>query len=328
MRTVFVTGISGLLGTNLALDLLKNGYQVLGLVRRKNRYKGVLHPNLKLIEGSLEEDLSNRLDTVEAVVHVAAETRQNLTKYSDYRKVNCLATKSLFDSAVRSSVKKFVFVSTANTMGFGSLDDPGREDREVRYPFSDSFYARSKMEAENYVLGGTTDMETIVMNPTFMLGPYDNKPSSGRIILMGWKKKFVFYPPGGKNFVHVKDVSNGILKALESGRHGERYLLAHENLSYRDFYKKLNRVAGQRARLIAIPKSVLMILGLIGDLLRSAGIRSSLSSTNTRILCVNNYYSNQKSREELGLDYSSTDQSIRDAIAYFSQGPEPNSHSS
>ncbi len=319
MKTVFVTGISGLLGTNLAIDLLENGHKVLGLVRDKKRYKGISHPNLELIERSLEDDLTPWLDIAEIVVHVAAETRQNLTSYSDYLKINFVATQHLYDSAVRSTVKKFVFVSTANTMGYGSLEDPGHEGREVRFPFSDSFYARSKIEAENYVLRKASEMETIIVNPTFMLGPYDTKPSSGKIILMGWKKRFIFYPPGGKNFVHVRDVSDGIIKALESGRHGERYLLAHENLSYRQFYEMLNAVADQSARLIAIPKQALMLLGHFGDLLRKLGIRSSLSSTNTRILCVNNYYSNQKSREKLGLNYSSTDQSIRDAIDYFNQ---------
>jgi nucleoside-diphosphate-sugar epimerase len=318
MKTVFVTGISGLLGTNLALDLLDSGYRVLGLVRSRTRYKGVSHPNLDLIEGSFEDDLSRWLNSAEAVVHVAAETRQNLTDYSDYLKVNCEVTRNLFDTAAQCAVKKFVFVSTANTMGFGSLEDPGHEGKEVRFPFSASYYARSKIEAENYVLGSAASMETIVVNPTFMLGPYDTKPSSGKIILMGWKKRFVFYPPGGKNFVHVKDVSAGILRALDRGRHGERYLLANENLSYREFYEKLNVVADQNARLVGIPKSALMLLGHFGDLLRSMGIRSSLSTTNTRILCVDNYYSNLKSREELGLDYSSTDKSIRDAIDYFS----------
>jgi len=319
MKTVFVTGISGLLGTNLALDLLQNGHKVMGLVRSKKRYKGISHPNLELIEGGLEDDLARWLDVSEAVVHVAAETRQNLTEYSDYLRVNFTATQSLFNSAGRSAVKKFVFVSTANTMGYGSLDDPGSEDKKVRYPFSDSYYAKSKIEAENYVLSSGAEMETVVVNPTFMLGPYDTKPSSGKIILMGWKKKFVFYPPGGKNFVHVKDVSAGIIKALETGRHGERYLLANENLSYREFYKMLNKVADQNARLVGIPRSVLMLLGYFGDLFRAFGIRSSLSTTNTRILCVNNYYSNLKSREELGLEYSSTDQSIRDAIDYFNK---------
>ncbi len=317
MKSVLVTGISGLLGTNLALDLLENGHRVLGLVRNKARYKGVSHPGLSLVEGNLEDDLTQLLNTVDAVVHVAAETRQNLPDYSDYLKINYSATQHLYDSAARGAVKKFVFVSTANTMGYGTLEDPGHEGRQVCHPFSASFYARSKIEAENYILGNAGDMETIVVNPTFMLGPYDSKPSSGKIILMGWKKRFIFYPPGGKNFVHVKDVSSGIMKVLESGRHGERYLLAHENLSYLDFYRKLNQVAGQNARLIGIPKPVLMLMGYVGDALRALRIRSSLSSTNMRILCVNNYYSNLKSREQLGLDYRTTEQSISDAIAYF-----------
>ena len=317
MTTVFVTGISGLLGTNLAIDLLEQGYRVMGLLRDRSRYKGPGHPNLELIEGRLEDDLSPWLDKAKAVVHVAAETRQDIFDYATYRSVNFEATQRLFDLSVQCSIERFVFVSTANTMGFGSLEEPGYEGKEIRFPFSASFYARSKIEAENYVLGAGADMEAIVVNPTFMLGAYDSKPSSGKIVLMGWKKRLVFHPPGGKNFVHVKDVSAGIIETLRSGRNRERYLLANENLSYRAFFEKLNSVAGQKTRLIRIPKPVLLLICYVGDAVRTFRIRSSLSSTNMRILCVNNYYSNVKSREELGLNYRSTEESITDAIAYF-----------
>ena len=46
-----------------------------------------------------------------------------------------------------------------------------------------------------------------------MIGAFDTKPSSGRIILFGLKIRLVVCPPGGKNFVHVKDVSKGSWKA-------------------------------------------------------------------------------------------------------------------
>ena len=321
MTTVFLTGISGLLGTNLAIDLLDRGYRVMGLLRDRSRYKGPEHPELELLEGSLQEDLSPWLEKAKVVVHVAAETRQDIFDYAAYHKVNFEATRGLFDLSAGCAIERFIFVSTANTMGYGSVEDPGHESKEVRYPFSASFYARSKAEAEKYVLGSGADMETLVVNPTFMLGAYDSKPSSGKIVLMGWKKRIVFYPPGGKNFVHVRDVSKGIIETLRSGRDRERYLLANENLSYRAFFEKLNTVAGQNARLVRIPRSVLMLMGYVGDALRAFRIRSSLSSTNMRILCVNNYYSNLKSREQLGLDYRSTEQSITDALTYFEGSP-------
>ena len=58
-----------------------------------------------------------------------------------------------------------------------------------------------------------------------MLGAYDTKPSSGKIILMGLNKKLLFHPPGGKNFVHVRDVAKGLISCLEKGKNGERFVL-------------------------------------------------------------------------------------------------------
>ena len=317
MKRAFVTGISGLLGANLALDLLSEGYHVKGLVRDRSKVSGIHHENLEVIEGGLDADLTEALGGVDVLIHVAAETRQNLFRYSEYLKVNYEATVSLFNTAADSGVKKFVFVSTANTMGFGSLDDPGNENREARHPFTSSFYGRSKSEAERYLLENMDKMDTLIVNPTFMLGPYDNKPSSGRIILMGWKKKIILCPPGGKNFVHVKDVSQGIIRSIDKGRSGEKYLLANENLTYVDFFRKLNSIAQQNATLIRIPRPVLLLGGYFGDLLRSFRIRTSLSSTNMQILCVNNFYSNDKSKRELEIDYKPVEVSIKDALDYF-----------
>jgi hypothetical protein len=76
-------------------------------------------------------------------------------------------------------------------------------------------------------------------------------------------------------------------------------------------------VTGQEANLVGIPKGLLLAMGYLGDLLRFFRLRTSLCSSHMNILCIHNYYSNSKSRRELGLDYSSVDRSIRDAVDYF-----------
>jgi nucleoside-diphosphate-sugar epimerase len=317
MKTIFVTGINGLLGTNLVNLLLKNGYAVKGFVRRQESYQGMKSDHLELIQGTLFDDFSTVLKGVDYVIHLAAITRQDLLNYTDYWKVNCQATKHLYQAACQSEVKKFVFVSTANTLGHGSLDEPGSETKNMRQPFTNSFYAQSKKAAENWLLKNKAKIHTIMVNPTFMLGAYDTKPSSGRIILAGWKKKVVFYPPGGKNFVHVQDVAQGILNALKKGINGEKYLLANANLSYGDFFERMKSMTSQKTVLIQVPKSMLLIAGVLGSILRSLGIKTSISLINMRILCANNYFTNQKSVEELDLQYNSVDEAIKDAIAYF-----------
>lgn len=319
MKTVFLTGISGLLGTNLALELLEKGYSVKGLVRDKTRYHGGMHRNLELIESSIFDDLTPFCANCDYLVHAAAETRQDLNRYSAYRKINYEATVHLFRTGVKCRIKKFVFVSTANTLGYGPPEKPGTEQLGMKFPFNASLYARSKCEAEDFLLKNKDQMEVVIVHPTFMLGAFDSKPGSGKIIQMGLKKKVVFYPPGGKNFVHVKDVSEGIIRSFEQGRNGEKYLLANENLSYFEFFQTLMRILGQSALLIKVPGPILIVVGYLGNLFRFFGLKTNLSLVNMKILCVKNFYSNAKSVTGLGIQYRPVEEAIRDAVRYFNR---------
>ncbi|WP_114791859.1 NAD-dependent epimerase/dehydratase family protein [Niabella yanshanensis] len=318
--TVLVTGISGLLGTNLVLLLLEKGYQVKGVARNISSLPFGKHPRLILIQSELTADLSAHLKDTDCVIHVAALTQQNIIHYDEYYRVNHTATALLAEGAIAAGVRQFIYVSTANTIGYGiqqdGLKDP--EDQPMRKPFDHSFYARSKAAAEAYLLQQTHRIKVHIANPTFMIGPYDSKPSSGAIILMGMHKRLLFYPPGGKNFVAVKDVASGIEKMIHQGENGRRYLLAgNDNLSYRDFFKLLKEHTGQKQRMIPIPSFLLQVAGCIGDLLRQFSIKTSLCTNNMRILNVKNYYSNKTSVKELGMQYQDIKAAIAESVTYF-----------
>lgn len=317
MKKVFMTGITGLLGSNLVIDLLKEGYTVKALLRNKNSYRGTHHINLELIEGELTDDHTDHLSSTDVFIHSAAETKQNILQYADYRAINYEASKHLYYCCTKSSIQKFIYISTANTLAFGSHKEPGHENSSISYPFTKSMYAKSKLETENFLLEQKGKMDVIVLNPTFMLGPYDHKPSSGKIILMGLNKKILFYPPGGKNFVHVKNVSSGIIHSIKAAKSGEKYLIAGENLSYKAFFKKLNYIADQNPLMIRIPKIILIIFGFVGDVFRYFNVKTAVSSVNMKSLCVKNYYSNKKSVKNLGISYDSINVAIADALTYF-----------
>jgi nucleoside-diphosphate-sugar epimerase len=317
MKKVFVTGITGLLGANVVIKLLEDGYFVIALVRKKSGYLGERNENLQLIEDDLFSNVSNYLRDVDYVIHIAAETRQNLVFYEDYKKINYDATVHLFIESEKANVQKFLFVSSANTLGYGNLEELGSENSNQKYPFTRSFYAKSKLEAENFLLQNKAKTEVVILNPTFMIGAYDFKPSSGRIIFWGWKKRFVFYPKGGKNFVHVEDVANGILKAIKKGKNGGKYLLANENLKYKGFFNKVNKVTNQQSFVFSIPNFILRILGFIGDFLRFFKIKTNLSAVHMKALRIDNFYANQKSIDELGIQYQPIEKAIQDAVEFF-----------
>lgn len=317
MKKVFVTGATGLLGANTVIKLLQYDYTVTALVRKKSSWMGEENENLRLIEGDLFSDISEYLQDVDAVIHIAAETSQDLLHYDDYKKTNYDAAVHLFEQAVAAGAEKFLFVSTANTLGYGSSGVWGSEKAPQIYPFTHSYYAQSKLETENYLLQQNRGTKVVIVNPTFMIGAHDRKPSSGKIIFWAWKKKVVFYPKGGKNFVHAEDAAEGIIKAIEKGRNGEKYLLANENLTYKEFFGKINAINGQAPLMIPIPDAGLAMLGMIGDFLRKLRIKTSLSSPNMKALRINNFYSNRKSSEELGIRYQSVDKAVEDAIHFF-----------
>lgn len=319
LKTIFLTGVNGLLGTNLVHALLEQHYFIYAIIRDKNRYIGKKHHNLHLISMDLFGDYSSYLMKSNIVIHAAADTSTHKTEYSAYDKVNFQATKRLFDLSKANGIKQFIFISTANTIGYGSKTKPGQESNPIRKPFDQLYYAKSKSKAEEYLQANAANIKVNILNPTFLIGPYDSKPSSGRIILMALNQSIVFYPPGGKNFVPVKDLVGAILHCFDYGVSGEKYLIAGNNLSYKEFFQKLRIQTNSKQLLIPIPKFILSFLGYFGKVLSLFKIKTSLSPINMKVLCVHNYYSNQKSIEQLKVNYSSLDQAIREATKYLSK---------
>lgn len=314
MKKIFVTGISGLVGTYLGNALADTEHQVLAISRNPDKYAGKRTPNITLIPMDLERDYRHYLQNVDIVVHLAAETATNLTQPTDYDRVNVDATIRLFELAKAQQVKHFIFISTANTIGFGDVETPGTEERAMRNPVAQLGYAQSKFKAEHYLRSHCDNIKLTILNPTFIIGMHTGKPSSSRIFLMALGKRFVFYPPGGKNFVGTPEVVQAILRSFKQDVPQAQYLIAGENASYREFFERLRRLSNQKQVLIPIPKMALTILGFIGNGLRFLGIKTNLSSPNMAVLAEDTFYSNHKSIAELGMQYTDLDEIINDTL--------------
>jgi nucleoside-diphosphate-sugar epimerase len=321
-KTVFVTGASGLLGLNVIEDLLLHNYNVIGLLRNKNKFALPENEQLKIMLG----DITNPETYIEAikksqiVIHIAAVTDQNIKSYSVYKTINVDASKILLKQSIQNNITTFINVSSANAFGFGSLTNLGNETIHIKAPFDKSLYAQSKLEAQNEIfrLGNSQQKTKVIsVNPTFMIGKYDTKPSSGRIVLSAHRKKIIFYPPGGKSFINVKDAAQTITKTIDLGKHGESYLLSGENLTYKQFYKKVTKALNQKSRFIKIPKELLIAIGYFGNFARFLGVKTAISATNLKTLCVSNFYSNKKAKKELNHVQHPINSGIDDAIKWF-----------
>ncbi len=291
-----MTGANGMLASNLIENLLSKGFVVRGLLRDKGKYKGESAPNLELMEGDFTnyETAKLAVDGCDYIIHAAAVTSQSLLTYDEYKRVNVGATAQLLSIAIECGVTRFVYVSTANTIGFGSPSNPADETMPMMSPYSESMYVRSKYEAESKVLAVADRLDVVITNPTFMIGKYGDPAGSNRIFRMA--RRVTFCPKGGRNFINVVDAAEGVVGAMLRARSGERYLICSENLLYRRFFETMPNVKC----IIIIPNSLLRFVGLIGDLLHIWGIQTDMSTTNMEMLCQNIGYSGDKAKRELG----------------------------
>ena len=317
---VLVTGANGFLSGHIINELLKCGYSVRAMMRTGAKAPALTGQDVEVIYGNItnRSAIVKAVEGCEVVIHAAADTNQSYRKIEDYYPANIHATANIIEAMSDSEGKKLIFVSTANTMGFGTLANPGNEDTPASPLFLKSGYAKSKFIAQNLVIEAVKNqkIDAVVVNPTFMIGPFDYNPRSGKIFTMILGKKIVFYPPGGKNFVDVRDAAKGIVNAINFGKSSECYLIAGENLSFHDFFLKTKLLAKQKTNLVPIPGKILELAGIFGSMLRYFGMNTALNFTNARILTTNNYFDNSKAVNQLGLLCSGTDKTINDYLEW------------
>ena len=296
-KTVLVTGANGMLATNIIEKLAQAGYKVIGTVRKGKKYGGEVYENITTVEADYKDPsaMDSLMAGCDTVFHVAAMTSQSEKNYEVFRKVNVEATRMLLETAVKNGTGTFVYVSTANAIGFGAA-----EDRPMCYPFSESLYARSKKEAEDAVMKYSGKLKVVVVNPTFMIGKYGSEKGSNRVFGMVRKSCVNFCPKGGKNVIDVEEAARGMVLAMEKGKSGERYLICGGNYSYKGLFCKIAEAYNLKRMYVTVPNCLLRVAGKIGDLLAKCGIPSELSSTNMDILMINNFYTTDKAAEELG----------------------------
>ena len=322
MKKVLITGGNGFLGANLVRTLCKRNYQVNILVRHGADLKTLQGCQLNIIPGNItkEKDVFSAVEGCHYVIHAAGITDQSGISFEQYETINVTATKHIVQACLLHKVEKLIYVSTANTIGPGSLKEPGTELNGFSYFKANSGYINTKYLAQQFVLEQVlrNKLCAVVVNPTFMIGPYDGKPSSGKIILYGLNKKILFYPPGGKNFVHVEDVCRGIINAIVMGKPGECYLLAGENLSYKEFFSALNKISSQHPLMIRIPRFVLKTGARISSLIGMLNHKPrQLNPSSAYMLCCYNYYTGEKSERELQLQYQPISKAIAQAYDWF-----------
>ena len=312
---VLLIGASGLLGHNVIQQLLHDNHEVVAVVRNKANMQ-IQESNLHLIEDNLTlEVIAKAANQCDGIINCAGTTNMALLHEEDYMAINRDLCTLLIEAMKINNIHRLVHVSTANTIGFGTSTVPTNEQCAIKEPFSKSWYALSKQAGEEIIKKAALahlDWHMIIVNPGFMIGAYDTKPSSGALLLAGYRKKIMLAPKGGKSVIAVEDVARAVVNALTMGSHGNRYLLTNQSMTLKEFYHLQSRTMNYQQHIIEIPNWLVRCVGKVGDLLRSLHIKTQVSTRNINQLLITEYYTNQKAREELKMPQTPIEQAILD----------------
>lgn len=311
-----------MLGSNLVRELLAKDYPVRAFLE-EGRETGTLDGlDIEKSRGDLLSlsDIGKAMEGCSYVIHTAAVTSVIPNRSETVRKINITGTRNVVAAALEYGIEKMVHVGTANSFGPGTKEDPGDETR----PYSGSKYhldyMDSKRLAQEEVLQAVREkgLPAVVVNPTFMIGPYDSKPGSGEMILSIASGKVPGYTRGGRNYIHVQDVVTGIINALEKGKTGECYILGNSNLSYREIFTLIAETIGVKSPKMYMPKILAMPFSALAPAVSTlTNTRPRLNLSMAKISCDDHYFSSEKAISELDLPQTDIRTAIKDCYDWF-----------
>jgi dihydroflavonol-4-reductase len=317
-----VTGATGLLGNNLVRALVARGERVRVLVRGGATRPELAGIPLTIADGSLDSPLERCFDGADVVVHAAAQVRIGRRDADHMHRVNVDGTRAVC-AAVERCGARLVHVSSVDGLGLRSLAHPADEMVSPRREEEVAPYITTKRAADAVVRASATDH--VIVHPTFMLGPYDWKPSSGTMLRAIARGRGRIAPPGANNFVHVQDVVHGIIAAADGPR-GRAWILGNENLTYREAWSLFARVTGGPAPVATLPPTavapVAAALDLAWTVVGWLGVpEGDLNGPAVRMGSKPHVFDPSRARAELGLPATPIEQAARDAWDWMRRDP-------
>ncbi len=234
--TTVVTGGAGFIGSHLVERLVQAGARV-RVVERPGADVGHLDPRVEVVRADIRDREATRIAVSGGrwVYHLAANPNLWALDRGEFDAVNHRGTIHVLDAALGGGAERVVHVSTESILTCARTDRQGPIAEDVVVTLDDAVgpYCRSKLRAEDEAMarakGGAA---VVVVNPTMPVGPGDRGVSPPtRLIRDFCAGKLPARMDCTLNLIDVRDVAEGLVRAMERGRPGRRYLLGGENLT-------------------------------------------------------------------------------------------------
>ncbi len=322
-KIYLVTGANGHLGSTIINLLLKEKKNIRAFVLEND----VLHLDKKveIIRGNITDKKSiyplfKDLENKEVIVIHCAGIVTIASKFDQkVYDVNVVGTKNIADVALEYKVKKFIHVSSVHAI----LEEKNKTIKEVDKFYPDKvegLYAKTKAEASNYILDmSKKGLNAIVVHPSGIIGPGNyGKGHLSQLIIDYLNNRLTAIVKGGYDFVDVRDVADGILKAIEKGRVGECYILSNRYFEIKEIINLLHEVTNHKPIKTILPNWFAKLTAPIAELYYKILKQPPLyTSYSIYTLSTNSHFSHERATKEL--DYNPRDmrKTLKDTVEWL-----------
>lgn len=321
-KKILITGGTGFLGTHIVRQLLDGGENNLRVMASRVP-SWMTDAGVEAVEGSVtsRNDVGLAVKNVSAAFHLAGKVSRDNSDAAAMNMIHLEGTRLLCEAAKDAGVETMILASSSGTIAVSETDEvvdeacPQPLQLISRWAYYASKYYQERAALENFDGKG---LRLVIMNPSLLLGPDDERLSSTKPVLDFLGRKIPYCPSGGLNFVDVRDAATAFITALEKGKHQEKYLLGAANMTFAQFFGRLERLSGVSAPAMKVPKRIAMAgSSMIESVFKNWGRTSPVQTNEVEQAEHFWYFNSTKAEEELGFKPRDPQQTLNDTIRYI-----------
>ena len=321
--TTLITGGTGFLGSHLVRQLVAEGTKDIR-VMATSIPDWLVDLGVETFAGSITnaDDVKRAVEGIKDIYHLAGKVSLERDEAREMYAVHVEGTRLLSEAAREAGVKTIVLASTSGTIAVTEKGElvpdetfPPPLDLISRWPYyaSKSYQEMAALERFN-----GKGLRLVIVNPSLLLGPGDDRLSSTKVILDFMARKISAVPGGGLSFVDVRDAARAFQVAMKKGRHSERYLLGAANWTFTKLFGRLERLTKVSAPKLALP-SKLMVTGsqLVDALFKQWNFASPVEPGAIEMAQYFWYVNCNKAARELAFKPRDPGETLQDTVVYL-----------
>jgi dihydroflavonol-4-reductase len=318
-----VTGGAGFIGSHLVRLLVDRGerVRVLDRIGAKTEHLPLDRIDFAPCDIRDRDAVRRAVSGCDVVYHLAANPQLWTHRRGHFRQVNYAGALNVIEAALAAGARRVLHTSTESILTRTRQTGPIAEDQRV--PLADVIgpYCRSKWHAERFALKlGLAGAPVVVVNPTLPVGPGDwGRSPPTQMILDFCRGKRSAYLDAELNLIDVRDVAEGMVRAVERGKPGRRYLLGAENWSIGKVFTWLADHTGLPRPRWRVPYPVALAAAYVSEWVADVTTRRIPAATVTGVKLTRRtmQFDPRRSLAELELVPRPVEQSLREAVDWF-----------